>query len=378
MRATASRFTPVQDSRRRFLKAAGAATGATALGFPLVAKAAPRITLRFQTSWQANDIFQEFARDYARKVFEMSDGRLRLHMLPANAAVPTFRILDAVARGTLDGGHGVVANWTDKNPAYSLFGTGPSFGMDANMLLGWMEYGGGYALYHELHNRIMHYNVRGLLYGPMPTQPLGWFRRPVTGPEDLRGLRFRTLGLAAELFREMGMHVIIMPGTQIVPALRRGSLDAAEYNNPSSDRALGLPEVRKTYMLRSYHSRCECFELLFNGARYRQLGPELQAIVKYAAQAASADMSWKAMQRYSHDLAAMQAEQGVKVNETPDSVFRAEFAAWDKVVERHSRDPFFAQIIASQRAWARRVVDWSLKTNVDPALAYRHYFHREI
>ncbi len=250
-------------------------------------------------------------------------------MLPAGAVVAAFGMQDAVSTGVLDGGHGVCAYWYGKHKAFSLFGTAPAFGWQANDLLGWFYYGDGQQFYNELLTDILKVNVVGWLTGPMPTQPLGWFKKPVTDAAQMQKLKYRTVGLAADLMNEMGAAVTIIGGPDIVPSMDRGVLDAAEFNNPSSDLALGFPDVSKVYMLQSFHQDMECFEIIFNKAKYNALPKELQAILKYSAEAASADMSWKLQKRYPEDLAKIE-KQGVKVYETPKSVLDAQLAAWDK------------------------------------------------
>ncbi|RPH64855.1 MAG: TRAP transporter substrate-binding protein [Myxococcaceae bacterium] len=361
-------------SRRGFLGAAAAVAAA-----PVVANAqqAP-ISLRFQSTWPTKDIFHEYALDYAKKVNEMSGGRLKVDVLPAGAVVKAFDLIDAVHKGTLDGGHGVSAYWYGKNSAYSLFGTGPSFGMDANMLLGWMEYGGGRDLYNELQQKVMKLNVEGFLYGPMPTQPLGWFKKQVTKPEEFKGLKYRTVGLSVDVFKEMGAAVVSLPGAEIVPGLDRGLIEAAEFNNTSSDRLLGFPDVSKTCMLQSYHQPVECFEVLFNKTKFDALSPELKNIIRYAAQASSADMSWKAMARNSQDYIEMREKQNVKFHRTPKEILQAQLAAWDRVVAgKSAENPFFAKVVDSQRKWAQRVVAWYQDITVPGDLAYQHYFSKK-
>jgi TRAP-type mannitol/chloroaromatic compound transport system substrate-binding protein len=308
----------------------------------------------------------------------MSGGRLKIDVLPAGAVVKAFDLIDAVNKGTLDGGHGVSAYWYGKNTAYSLFGTGPSFGMDANMLLAWVEYGGGKALYDELQHQIMKFNVQGFLYGPMPTQPLGWFKKQIKSPDDLKNMKYRTVGLSVDVFKEMGASVVALPGGEIVPSLDRGVIEAAEFNNASSDRLLGFPDVSKICMLQSYHQPLELFEILFNKKKYDGLSTELKSIIRYAAQASSADMSWKAVDRYSTDYLEMQAKQGVKFYKTPESILTAQLAAWDRVVAAKSKDnPFFAKVIESQKKFAGRAVKWAQDTIVSPDLAYAHYFGKK-
>jgi TRAP-type mannitol/chloroaromatic compound transport system substrate-binding protein len=365
-----------RSGRRRFL-AASAATigGAAAAGFPSIARA-QKVTLNFQSTWPSRDIFHEYAQDYVNKVNELAGGGLRLNLLASGAVVGALQMQDAVISGALDGGHGVTAYWYGKHKAYSLFGTPPAFGWTANQMLGWIKYGGGQKLYDELVQDVLKLDLVGFLTGPMPTQPLGWFKKPVESADDLKNLKYRTVGLSADVMREFGAAVTIMGGGDIVPAMDRGLLDAAEFNNPSSDRALGFPDVSKTLMLQSYHQSSECFEIIFNRTKFNALAKEHQAILRYAAEAASSDMSWKAMDRYPDDLEAMR-KAGVKTYKTPDSVLQAQLAAWDKVIAELSKEPFFAKVIASQKKWTEKVVRFQFENEVGQEMAYQHYFGKK-
>ncbi len=363
---------PPKSDRRRFLALAGATAAAT-VAAPNVSNA-QTVSLRFQSTWPQRDIFHEFCNDYATRVNAISGGRLRLEVLAAGAVVPAFQLQDAVHAGILDGGHGVTAYWFGKNKAYSLFGTPPAYGWDAHNFLAWMNYGGGYDLYNELLTQITRVNVVGFLTGPMPCQPLGWFKRELTQASDLRGLKYRTVGLAADLFNELGSAVTILAGGEIVPALERGLIDGAEFNNPSSDSLLGFADVSKTYMLQSYHQAAEAFEVIFNKTKYDAMSAEQKAILKYAAESASSDMYWKALDRYSKDLAALRA-RGVNVIKTPDAILKAQLEAWDKVVARLSAEnAFFKKVIDSQRAWVQRSVGFERVNTPSRDMAFNHFF----
>jgi TRAP-type mannitol/chloroaromatic compound transport system substrate-binding protein len=327
-----------------------------------------------QSTWPSQDIFHRTFVDWANKVMEMSGGRLKIEVLPSGAVVPAFQLLDAVHQGTLDGGHGVTVYWYGKNVAASLFGTGPSFGLDAEALLAWMYYGGGQELYKEFIQEILKFDVVAFAYGPMPTQPFGWFKTEVTKPDDLKGKKFRTVGLSADLYKKMGASVVILPGGEIISALDRGVIDAAEFNNPSSDRLLGFPDVRKVLMAQSYHQPTEFFELTFNKKKYESLPKDLQAIIKYAAMAESADFTWKMIDRNSKDLEEMKAIKGVKVFRTPKSVLQAQLNAWDEIIAEKLNDPFSRKVLASQKAWAARVGALRLDIMVENETAYNHYF----
>jgi TRAP-type mannitol/chloroaromatic compound transport system substrate-binding protein len=363
-------------SRRKFLKAAtGAAAAGATLGFPMIAKGqtAP-ISMRWQSTWPSKDIFHEYALDYAKKVNDMTGGELRIEVLPAGAVVPAFGLLDAVSKGTLDGGHGVLGYNYGKQNALALWNSGPAFGMDANMLLSWHKYGGGQELLTKLYASIGG-NVVSFLYGPMATQPLGWFKKPITKVDDFKGLKFRTNGLAIDLFTAMGAAVNALPGGEIVPAMDRGLLDGAEFNNATSDRILGFPDVSKVCMLQSYHQSAETFEITFNKTKYEALPAKMKSIIGYAVEASSADMSWKAIDRYSKDYIELQTTDKVKFYKTPDVVLQAQLKLWDAILEKKSAEnALFKEIVASQKAFAERAVKWDQDTIISRRMAMNHFF----
>ena len=260
-----------------------------------------------------------------------------------------------------------------KQNALALWGSGPAFGMDANMLLAWHKYGGGKELLAKLYQSIGA-NVVSFPYGPMPTQPLGWFKKPITKAEDFKGLKFRTVGISIDVFTALGAAVNALPGGEIVPAMDRGLLDAAEFNNASSDRLLGFPDVSKVCMLQSYHQNAEQFEVTFNKTKYDALPAKIQAIIANAVEAASADMSWKAIDRYSQDYIDMQTKQNVKFYKTPDALLQKQLDGYDAAAAKRKDNPLFNEIAESQKKFAERAVRWDLDTNVNRRMAYNHYF----
>src|SRR5690554_6127396 len=364
----------VQSSRRKFLGGAAAGTAAAVgMGFPAIVSAQAPTNLRFQSTWPTVDIFHEFALDFAKKINDMTGGELKIEVLPAGAVVPAFALLDAVSKGTLDGGHGVLGYSYGKQNALALFSSGPAFGMDANGVLSWHKYGGGKEFLERLYESIGG-NVVSFLSGPMPTQAFGWFKEPITKTEDLKGLKFRTNGLAIDMFTAMGAAVNALPGGEIVPALDRGLLDGAEFNNASSDLLLGFPDVSKVCMLQSFHQAAETFEITFNKDKYNALPKNMQAIIENAVEAASAEMSWKAVDRYSQDYIKLQ-QDGVKFYKTPDTILQQQLVVWDQIVAKKSEtNPMFSKIEKSQREFAKRALAWDMDTNNNRRMAYVHYF----
>src|SRR5262245_30119868 len=365
-----------QATRRKFLTGAAAAGGAAALGFPMIVKAQGPISMRWQSTWPAKDIFHEYANDFAKKVNDMTGGDLRIEVLPAGAVVPAFGLLEAVTKGTLDGGHGVLVYHYGKQNALALWGSGPAFGMDANQLLSWHKYGGGKELLNKLYASIGA-NVVSFPYGPMPTQPLGWFKKPIQKADDFKGLKFRTVGVSIDVFTGMGAAVNALPGGEIVPAMDRGLLDAAEFNNATSDRILGFPDVSKVCMLQSYHQNAEQFEITFNKTKYDALPEKMRAIIANAVEAASADMSWKAIDRYSKDYIELQTKDNVKFYKTPDAILQKQLEIYDAAAKKRQDNAMWVEIEKSQRVFAERAVRWYLDTQVNPRMAYTHYFGKK-
>jgi TRAP-type mannitol/chloroaromatic compound transport system substrate-binding protein len=367
-------------NRRSFLTksalAGGVATGSM-LAAPAVLAQAP-LVIKMQTSWNDANIWQDFARDYATRVEEMSGGRMKIDVLPAGAVVGAFQVLDAVNDGLIDVAHSVPVYWYGKNKAASLFGTGPVFGGSATTMLSWFYQGGGQALYNELTQDIMGLDVVGYLGFPMFAQPFGWFKQEVNTVADLQGFKYRTVGLAADLLQKMGMSVAQLPGGEIVPAMERGVIDAFEFNNPSSDKDFGAQDVAKNYYLSSYHQASESFEFLFSKTFLEDLDPDMQAILKYGVEAVSTANTAKAMDRYSADLQFLQNDAGVTIHRTSKEILDAQLKAWDELIPELESDPFMKKTLDSQRDWVSRVSYYELMNAPDYGLAYEHYFPGKI
>lgn len=365
--------------RRSFLKKGGAAAAATAAGAtgifaaPAVIGQAP-LTLKMQTSWGEANIWQEFAKDYATRVEEMSGGRLKIDVLPAGAVVAAFQVIDACSDGLIDIAHSVPVYWYGKDKAASLFGTGPVFGGSATTMMSWFYEGGGAEFYRELTQDKLGLNVTSYLGFPMFAQPFGWFKEEVNTVADLDGFKYRTVGLAADLLQSMGMSVAQLPGGEIVPAMERGVIDAFEFNNPSSDRDFGAQDVAKNYYLSSYHQASEAFEFIFSNDMLEDVDDDLKAILKYGVEAVSTANTAKAMRRYSADLKTLAEDDGVTVHRTSSEILSGQLDAWDKLIPELEKDEFMKKVMDSQREWVDQVAYYEIMNAPDLTLAFEHYF----
>jgi TRAP-type mannitol/chloroaromatic compound transport system substrate-binding protein len=376
---TAARSTTdnTKSGRRRFLLGGLSATlgGAAAVAMPQVSRA-QAVSWRIQSAWPAKDVFHEFAVDYVKRVREMTSGRLKIDVVAVGSVVPALQMADATHAGILDGCHGNASLWYKKHKAYALFGTPPSFGWDSHGFLAWFYYGGGEALYRELTSEIVRVNLTGFLYGPLPTQPLGWFKKDIKEPGDLKGVRYRGAGLSAELFTELGATIINVPGNQVASFMERGMVDATDGSNVGLDLQAGLPDVAKFYLLGSHHRQAEAFEIVFNKQKFDALPAELKAITRHAAFSASSDQLWSAHSRFPKEFDEIR-KRGVNAVKTSSDVMQAQLKAWDQVIAELSKEAFFAKVIASQKAWVKRTQPFFQINNLgsdELAAAYDHFF----
>jgi TRAP-type mannitol/chloroaromatic compound transport system substrate-binding protein len=357
------------------LKGAGVASAAAvtgAIAAPNIAQAKTKV-IKVQAAW-GGGIFLENAKSYVDRVHAMAGKDLRIDLLSVNSVVKTSQMQDAVHRGVLDGAHYVPAYWYSKSKAASLFGTGPCFGWSAQELLGWIHYGGGMDLFNELMGTLG-LNLVSFFNSPMPAQPMGWFKEEIKDSSQLKGLKYRTVGLAANVLQEMGMSVVQLPGGEIQPAMKSGLIDAAEFNNPTSDKDFGMQDVSKHYHLASFHQSQEAFEITFNKKTFDRLPQEQQAILRYASEAENSNFYWHNTLRYADDLISLKEKSGVNVYRTPDSVMKDQLKAWDVVVDQlSSEDPFFAKVVASQKTYAKKVMNYLLLNQPDYSMAYKHHF----
>ena len=216
-------------------------------------------------------------------------------------------------------------------------------------------------------------------YGPMATQPLGWFKKPITKADDFKGLKFRTVGISIDVFTGMGAAVNALPGGEIVPAMDRGLLDAAEFNNATSDRMLGFPDVSKVCMLQSYHQNAEQFEIMFNKTKYDALPAKMQGDHRERGRSGLAGHVLEGDRPLLEGLhRAADQGQGAASTRRPDSILqRASSRPTTRRPKKRADNALFKEIVESQKAFAERAVRWDLDTNVSRRMAYNHYFGKQ-
>ena len=343
------------------LKRSLSALAAGLLTFVLGAQASAQESkvLKMQATWPASLTLYENFTFFAERVNKLSGGRLKIDAMPAGAVVPAFEVLDATHKKVIDGAHAWGAYWTGKNKAAVLFTGGPggTFGMDFIDYMGWMYQGGGFELYQEFYRDILKLNVVVFPILPSGPQAFGWFKRPIKDLADFKGMKCRQTGMAAEVYTAMGMRVVNMPGGEIIPAAQRGVIDCAEWVGGVEDLRLGFHNVWKYHYTPGMHENTTVGELIINADIWKALAPDLQEIIKSAANEAFI-IWWAKWQRQNADaLKELQEKHKVQILRTPDEILIEFLKTWDKLAQEEAdRNPFFKKVWESQRQYASLVV----------------------
>jgi len=353
-------------NRRRAIGVGTAAiASAAALAAPQV-HAQQAIRLKIQTAVPSSSIYFDLLKRFGDRVDKMTNGRLKFDMLPDGAVVNAFEILDAVDKGVVDGGYAWTHYWSGKNTAAGLFSNpaaGGGTGMDQLSHVAWLFQGDGYTLYRKFYAEALKVNIEPVLVQPMGPDPLGWFKNPISSLDDFRKMKYRCPpGLVGEIFKEMGVNAVAMPGAEIVPAAQRGVLDAAEWIGPADDMALGFHTVFKHYYLQGLHQSTDVGEVILNKTAWNKLPADVKAAVETAAMASMTDTYTYNVYRNAAAVQKLKTDFKVQIHDTPKDIFPAFIKATNTIYDREAqKNALFRDVLESQRAFAKIVVPYWTK-----------------
>lgn len=341
-------------NRREFLKTAAvgtavAATG-TALATPALSKGVQQWTM--VTSWPKNLPGPGVAANMlAERINNLSGGRLQVKVSAAGELVPGRGVFDAVSDGTAQLYHSVPAYWGSKSKGFLLFGSQP-FGLTAIEQSGWLNHGGGQALYDKLYSK---FNIKPFLCGNSGAQFFGWFRKDINSVDDLRGMRFRTTGLNSEVLSKLGVAVQAMGGGEMFQALQSGTLDAGEFIGPWSDSALGFYQIAKNYYYPCIGEPSSAEECGVNKDAYDALPEDLKMVIRVACQSLYDQVLTEYNTNNAKALELMVEKHGVLLKRLPDDVIVAIGNAAGEVIKdlRNSDDDLVKAITESYLAYRK-------------------------
>lgn len=279
-----------------------------------------RYRWKMVTTWPKNFPGLGYAAEnFARYVNEMSAGRLTVQVYGAGEIVPALEVFDAVSGGVADAGHGAAYYWKGKLPS-SVFFTAVPFGLNAQEMNGWLQYGGGLELWQEAYEP---YNLVPMAGGSTGVQMAGWFNKEINSIEDLKGLKMRIPGLAGEVFAAAGGTAVRIAGGELYTSMQTGVIDALEWVGPYNDLAFGFQEVARYYYYPGWHEPGSILEFVVNKDSLEALPEDLQAIVKYAARASNQEMLDEYTARNNAALQSLVNEHNVQLRRLPDDVLQA-------------------------------------------------------
>jgi TRAP-type mannitol/chloroaromatic compound transport system substrate-binding protein len=343
--------------KRTFSITAFAAAAAFAFGAHAQQPAAKQ--LKFQSTWPASLTLQDNFRYFAERMDKLTSGGVKIEAMAAGQVVPAFEILDATHKKVLDGGHGVSYYWVGKNKAATLFSATPAgpFGMDHFDFLGWLQEGGGQALYDEFYRDVLKLNVIGMPIGGSSPQAMGWFKRPIKDLADFKGMKCRQTGIVAEIYQRMGMQTVNMPGGEIVPSAQRGVIDCAEWVGGIEDLRLGLPQVWKYHYTPGMHESNSMLEVIVNTDVWKSFSPQQQEAWRSAQMETFVRWGVKWQKQNADAIEEMRTKHGTQMLRTPPSILIDFLKTWDKIAaEESAKSPFFKKVLDSQREYAAKVV----------------------
>ncbi|HEY7644054.1 MAG TPA: TRAP transporter substrate-binding protein [Hyphomicrobiales bacterium] len=312
-----------------------------------------------QATWPASLTLYENFEMFADRLDKISAGTLKIDAMPAGQVVPAFEVLDATHKKVIDGAHAWGGYWTGKDKTSILFTGGPggTFGMDFTDYMGWMYFGGGWELYQEFYQKVLNLNLVVFPILPSGPQAFGWFNKPITSVADMKGMKCRQTGIAAEVWKELGFTVVNMPGGEIIPSAQRGVIDCAEWVGGVEDMRLGFQNVWKYHYSPGVHENTTVGELVINRDVWNSLTPQQQEWIKSAANETFVIWHAKWQKQNAEALKELQEKHGVQVLRTPPEILVEFLKSWDRIAAAESdKNPFFKKVLASQKEYASLVV----------------------
>ena len=353
----------MSSGRRKFLSTSlGAGVAGAALAAPAIVKAQTAQTF----SWKMTSAYPKgapfymdgpgSATDLAKRILEMSGGRLKIQVFGAGELIPAFEGFDAVRAGTVEMNHANSYFWTGKTFAAQYF-TAVPFGLNFQGMNGWFYDGGGIDLWNEVYDP---FGMVAMPCGNTGVQMTGWFRKKINTVADFKGLKMRIPGLAGRVYANLGVDVKVLPGGEIFPALERGVIDAAEFVGPFQDRRLGLQKAAKFYYTTGWHEPATTSELLINKVAWMKLPKDLQEIVQNASAACNVIGEAWCQKNNADAMEDLVKNQGVQALPLPDGVIKALRAETTKILdEAVAKDPMTKKVHDSYFAYKKKYDAWA-------------------
>ncbi len=345
-------------NRRNFIKGLGVGiAAASTLSTPKVWAKGKSFRWRMVTSWPPGfPILQTGAEEFARRVGEMSEGRLTIQVFAGGELVPPLGVFDAVSSGTVHCGHSASYYWAGKCRATQWFTSVP-FGMNAQGMNAWLYQGNGLRLWEEVYRP---FGIVPRPAGNTGVQMGGWFNREITSLADFKGLKMRIPGLGGKVLARAGGAVVLLPAGEIYTSLERGVIDATEWVGPYHDLRMGFQRVAKYYYTPGWHEPGSVLEVMINAKAYEALPGDLKAVVDTAAAELNIKMLAEFEARNTYALKEIKNEGKVRLKFFPPEVLKSLKAlALETLEEEASKDPLSKKVNEDFKAFKTDITQWA-------------------
>jgi len=338
-------------ARRKFLKGVGVAglgPTATAVAAPAIAQSMPEVKWRMPASWPKSlDTLYGGAEHISKRVAALTDNKFQIQVFAAGEIVPALQVLDAVQNGTVEAGHTALYYYFGKDDTF-VFASAMPFGMNTRMQNAWLLHGGGQDVLNEFFKG---YNVHFIPCGNTNCQMGGWFRKPITKMEDLKGLKFRLGGFAGKIMQKVGVVPQQIAGGDIYPALEKGTIDGAEWVGPYDDEKLGFVKVAKFYHYPGWWEPNSTTGFIANTDKFNQLpAPYKEALTSAVLEA----NNWVSAKYDAVNTAALKrlASQGAVLQPfSPEVMDGCYKAANELYAELNKSNPAFKKVYDSYKGF---------------------------
>ena len=341
--------------RRRAVMLGTAALAIGSLPAPAIARGIRE--LKLVTGWAPEKMtgLENSAERLGQSITTLSEGRLNVKVYPAGTLVHAFEAFDAVGAGVADMYHASDYYFGAKSPALYFFCAVP-YGMTADEVSSWIQFGGGQALWDEVDAQ---FNIKPLMALNTGVQMGGWFTKEINHPDDYKGLRYRMPELGAEVLRRMGATVVTTPGSEIVGALKSGAIDASEWVGPWMDMELGLDKAADYYYYPGFHEPGSNNTLGINKALWEALAPSERALIEAAAHAEVTRSLAEFNAENVKSLKLLRADERIKIRRFNDDLIKV-FGKLSKEVlaDTAAKDPLTRKVYDSYMAFLAGVMDW--------------------
>lgn len=354
-------------NRRAIIGGLASGTAAAAVSAPAYAKGKRR--LKMVTTWPKNFPGLGTApENIAKRVSAMTDGQLEIKIYAAGELVGAFESFDAVSTGTADMYNGAEYYWQGKSAAFNFF-TAVPFGMTAQELNAWIDFGGGRQLWESLSAK---FNVIAFQSANTGVQMGGWFNKEIKSLDDFKGLKIRMPGLGGEVMRRLGAAAVALPGGEIFPAMKSGAIDASEWVGPWNDLAFGFHQVAKYYYCPGFHEPGSGLSTGVNLDVWKSLSKSQQEIIRNACAAENASTTHEYNYKNASALNTLVKRHNVKVRSFTPDIMQALKNTSDKVLaEAAAKDRFTAKVLASFKASLANSMEWGARSEEPYTLARR-------